>query len=232
MAAGVAGLCSFAGAAAGLEHLAPPWQGERPAIVINVPQRMLFLLTGDEPVGYPVAVGRRDWPTPRGEFTIVLLEERPAWDVPVSIQEEMRREGKTVITRMPPGPKNPLGTHWIGLSAPAVGIHGTPYPNTLSKFTTHGCIRMHADAIPVVYAAVRVGDRVQIVYEPVLVTVTAAGVFLEAHPDQYRRARAAPLDVVRQAVGAAPMPLAIDWDTVAEVLRAREGVARRIGGPS
>ena len=43
---------------------------------------------------------------------------------------------------IPPGPGNPLGTRWMGLSAPGVGIHGTPDPASLGYSASHGCIRM------------------------------------------------------------------------------------------
>ena len=43
---------------------------------------------------------------------------------------------------MPPGPDNPLGTRWMGLSAPGVGIHGTDDPSSIGYSASHGCIRM------------------------------------------------------------------------------------------
>ena len=207
------------------DHIVPPWTGERPAIVVNVPQRRLFLLTGETAVAFAIAVGRPDWPTPIGQFHVVRMEVAPTWDVPVSIQEEMRRAGRAPVTRVPPGPKNPLGSHWIGLSAGSIGIHGTPDPGSLSKFATHGCIRMHPNDIGRVFAAVTAGDRVQIVYEPVLVAVTEDGVFLEAHPDRYRRAGISAEALIRGTAGTG----AVDWTAVAEALRTRDGVLRRIG---
>ena len=38
------------------------------------------------------------------------------------------RAGRRGQKPIPPGPNNPLGTRWMGLSAPGVGIHGTPNP--------------------------------------------------------------------------------------------------------
>ena len=32
-----------------------------------------------------------------------------------------------------PGPSNPVGSYWIGLSAEGYGIHGTPDPSKVSK---------------------------------------------------------------------------------------------------
>jgi L,D-transpeptidase ErfK/SrfK len=202
-------------------HIVPAWSGERPRILINVAQRLLFLFEADRVEALPVAVGRVDWQTPLGEFRIVMKEERPTWDVPISIQEEMRRTGKRVITRMPPGPANPLGSHWIGLSGGGIGIHGTPLPATLRQFSTHGCIRVHPGDIPHVFSTVEIGDRVQIVDIAVLIAATDEGVFVEAHRDPYGRSHAA---APRDDTGAD----GIDAATLADVLRRREGVARRV----
>ena len=49
----------------------------------------------------------------------------------------------TVLTRLlAPGPNNPVGSFWIGLSAEGYGIHGTPNPSKISKSESHGCVRM------------------------------------------------------------------------------------------
>src|SRR5574341_1128827 len=94
-------------------------------LVINVPQRILFLFSeGNLVASYPLGLGRPDWPTPTGSFAVIAKEVDPVWDVPPSIQEEMRRAGKKVIVTMPPGPANPLGRYWIGLSHQNLGIHG------------------------------------------------------------------------------------------------------------
>jgi lipoprotein-anchoring transpeptidase ErfK/SrfK len=41
-----------------------------------------------------------------------------------------------------PGPNNPVGLVWIGLSAPSYGIHGTPDASKVSKSYSHGCVRL------------------------------------------------------------------------------------------
>ena len=41
-----------------------------------------------------------------------------------------------------PGPNNPVGAYWIGLSAEGYGIHGTPEPSKVSKSESHGCVRL------------------------------------------------------------------------------------------
>ena len=64
---------------------------------------------------------------------------------------------------IPPGPGNPLGTRWIGTSAPAVGIHGTPADYSIGTAASHGCIRMHIPDVEKLYDQVEVGTEVDIV---------------------------------------------------------------------
>jgi L,D-transpeptidase ErfK/SrfK len=84
-------------------HIVPAVDGV--SVVINIPQRMLFLFQdGRFAQAFPVALGRRTWPTPIGSFSILTKEIDPTWDVPVSIQREMEREGKTPLAKVAPGP--------------------------------------------------------------------------------------------------------------------------------
>ena len=167
-------------------HLVPGTLAD--GIVINLPQRMLFLKRDGRVVGaYPVAAGRPSWPTFIGRFTVVVQERDPVWDVPPSIQEELRRAGKKVVTHVPPGPDNPLGKYWLGLSEPNFGIHGTIAPQSIFRFETHGCIRLHPDDIADLWPRVPVGTPGEVIYEPVLVRVVDGHVLLESHADVYRR---------------------------------------------
>jgi L,D-transpeptidase ErfK/SrfK len=209
-------------------HIVPARQDDV-QIVINVPQRMLFYFGADGDAAFPVALGRRDWPTPLGEFSIVLAEANPTWDVPKSIQEEMRREGRPVLGKVPPGPDNPLGDYWLGSSLGSVGIHGTNAPSSIYRHATHGCIRLHPDDIRWIYPRVSLATRGRIVYEPVLLAETDRGVFLEAHHDVYRRAGGNPLADLRATAAAAGITNGIDWDTATRVLRERRGIATAVG---
>lgn len=156
-------------------------------LLINLPQRMLFYFRDGALRGqYPVAVGRRTWQTPLGDFIVLAMEEDPTWDVPPSIQEEMRREGRRVLTKVAPGPDNPLGRHWLGLSLRNIGLHGTNAPLSIYSATTHGCMRMHPDDVAALYGQMAVGDRGRTIYEPLLAAVVDDRVFLEVHPDIYR----------------------------------------------
>lgn len=210
-------------------HVVPPPLDD--GIVINLPQRMLFHFRGGRLASaYPVAVGRSDWPTPTGEFKVINRQTDKTWVVPASIQEEMRREGKPVLTEVPPGPDNPLGRHWIGLSLPAIGIHGTIAPASVYGFRSHGCIRVHPDDVAELFDRVAVGERGRIVYLPLLLAQGADGrIWFEANPDAYRRGAGTPETVRAMARDRGIAEDSIDWELIATMLRARDGLAREVG---
>ena len=152
-------------------------------------------------------------------------------DRPGSIQEEMRREGKPVLTRVEPGPDNPLGRHWIGLSIPAIGIHGTNAPSSIYALRSHGCIRMHPDDVAELFDRVSVGLPGRIVYHPALLAALPDGrVFIEVHRDAYRLA-AEPLLALRDLAEERGVASRIDWTRAAEVVAARDGIARDVTLP-
>lgn len=209
-------------------HLAvsstPDW-----GIVVNVPQRFLFYAEeGQLALAFPVAVGRPDWQTPTGGFRIATRERHPVWDVPVSIQQEMRRLRQPVLRRVPPGPENPLGDYWMGLSGSGCGIHATNAPASIYGFRTHGCIRLHSDDAARLFERTVVGLPVRIVYEPVLVAKTPDGaVWLEVHRDAYRKGQD-PAAKARVLAREAGIEDEIDWTVAGEVAAKREGSPRRI----
>lgn len=210
-------------------HVVPPPRDE--GILINVPQRMLFLFRGGRLASaFPVAVGRASWQTPSGDFTVVTRETDKTWIVPVSIQEEMRREGKPVLSRVPPGPDNPLGRHWIGLSLPAIGIHGTIALASVYGFRSHGCVRVHPDDIARLFDRVAVGETGSIVYQPVLIALGGDGrIWFEANPDAYRKGAGTLGEVRAMALERGIAHESIDWRLVETMLRARDGLAREVG---
>jgi L,D-transpeptidase ErfK/SrfK len=207
-------------------HIVP--QSAVTGITINVPQRLLFYISEGATVGLPVSVGTAGWKTPRQAFHIVSKETDPTWDVPESIREEARREGRTLPKSVPPGPANPLGQYWLGLSIPGVGIHGTNVPTSIYRVTTHGCIRLGAEDIAWLHDQVAVGTTGRVVYEPILLAATADDVLLEVHRDVYRELRQAPLDLVRALADNAGVTSEIDWTLVETVIAAQHGAARSV----
>jgi len=195
-------------------------------IVVNLPQRMLFISDG-EIAGLPIAVGRRTWPTPTGDFRVAVRETNPTWDVPASIRAEARRLGRSLPRSVPPGPSNPLGQFWIGLAGASFGLHGTNAPTSIYGAVTHGCMRLHPDDIAWLFSRVKVGMTVRIVYEPFLLADVGGRVFLEVHPDVYRRA---PVSIASVRTRAAELGLdhRIDWTLAARAVALQHGIARDV----
>ncbi len=96
------------------------------------------------------------------------MREDPTWRVPASIQREEEEAGKDVEDEVEPGPDNPLGKYWIGLSFPIIGIHGTNHPVSVYSYRTHGCVRLHPDDIEALFNDVDLNDRGVIAYYPVM----------------------------------------------------------------
>ena len=129
-----------------------------PIIVIHRGSNRLYLYNGVRLVRtFPVATGQPAWPTPLGHFEIVVKQVNPWWFPPT--QDPWAAGAKPV----PPGPGNPLGTRWMGLSAPGVGIHGTSEPWSIGHSESHGCIRMQIPAAEWLFTRVRIGTPVFIV---------------------------------------------------------------------
>ena len=129
-----------------------------PVIVIHRGSNRLYLYDGARLVRvFPVATGQAAWPTPLGHFAIVVKQKNPWWFPPT--QDSWAAGAKPV----PPGPNNPLGTRWMGLSAPGVGIHGTDEPWSIGHSESHGCIRMQVPSAEWLYNRVQVGTPVFII---------------------------------------------------------------------
>lgn len=199
------------------------------ALVVNIPQRMLFLKLADRTFSAPVAVGSRGWQTPIGDFTILVKETDPTWDVPASIAAEARAKGQSLPAKVPPGPQNPLGRHWLGLSVGSIGIHGTNAPSSIYAAVTHGCISVHPDDVARLFDLVTVGTAGMTIYEPILIAEAGDGrVYLEVHPDVYRKLRVAPLAHARATAEILGLADRIDWQRAEDVLRLRYGIARDV----
>jgi hypothetical protein len=98
---------------------------------------------------YTVAVGKPSTPSPVGTFTIERRVANPTY----------QHNGKIV----PPGPRNPVGTRWMGLSKHGYGIHGTNEPDSIGKSASHGCIRMAKADLEELYPLVAEGDTVELI---------------------------------------------------------------------
>jgi len=128
-----------------------------PVIVIQRGVNVLTLFDGSSTVRtFGVATGQAQYPTPAGTWSIVDKQRDPWWRPPDS---EWAKGSEPI----PPGPGNPLGTRWMGLSAAAVGIHGTPDAASIGYSASHGCIRMRVPDAEWLFEHVDIGTPVVIV---------------------------------------------------------------------
>ena len=125
-------------------------------IVIRRGLNKLFLYDGMKlRRDFGVATGQSRYPTPLGKWEIVVKWRNPWWYPPSS---DWAKDAEPI----PPGPGNPLGTRWMGLSAAAVGIHGTPDPASIGYSVSHGCIRMRIPEVEWLFTQVDIGTPVYI----------------------------------------------------------------------
>lgn len=129
----------------------PPVEVKR-TIVVSLEDRKLALIEdGKVEKVYTVAVGKATTPSPTGTFTIQRRVKNPVY----------HHDGKTVE----PGPMNPVGSRWMGLSIKGYGIHGTNAPKSIGKAASHGCIRMGKADVEDLFDRVQVGDTVELIGE-------------------------------------------------------------------
>jgi lipoprotein-anchoring transpeptidase ErfK/SrfK len=118
-------------------------------VVVSIPDRKLAVMEDDRVIRtFEIAVGAPHSPSPTGVFTVVNHIEIPTWYY----------KGKVVG----PGTNNPVGTRWIGLSAPGYGLHGTNVPSSIGKNASHGCIRLRNADVEQLFKLVAVGDQVEL----------------------------------------------------------------------
>ena len=167
----------------------PPKNG----LVLNLPERgVYFFRNGRFDRFVPVSIGdEKGFQTPTGQFSIIERIKDPTW-FPPAWADEKKPVG--------PGPDNPLGAHWIGLSLPRTGIHGTNQPLNVGNSVTHGCIRAYPEAVKKLFNDVVVGWPVRIEYETVKFGRGADGALkLVTFPDVYLKQ--SPIQASKKALG-------------------------------
>lgn len=158
-----------------------PKNPPRNGLVLNLPERGLyFFRNGKFDRFIPVSIGDENgFQTPTGQYHIIERVKNPTW-YPPAWAEEKKPIG--------PGPKNPLGAHWIGLSLTRTGIHGTNQPLNVGNSVTHGCIRAYPKAVAKLFGEVVVGWPVRIEYETAKLGKTSSGTLkLVTFPDVYKK---------------------------------------------
>lgn len=145
-------------------------------IIINIPEYRLYLYQGSEIYqSFPVAVGKPSTPSPVGDFWIINKVINPIWSP----------AGRKPV---PPGPQNPLGKYWLGLSISGYGIHGNNASSSIGNPVSNGCFRMDNQDIKTVFQLVPKGTPVKIIYAPLLGRVDSdQRAWLDIYKDIYNR---------------------------------------------
>ncbi len=123
-------------------------------LIIRLTEKRVYAYHDDRIIAsYPVAIGKKGWETPKGNFQVTQMVRNPVWQSPWT--------GKIV----PPGEHNPLGERWIGFvnkGKNVIGFHGTKNENSLGKAASHGCIRMRNEDIKKLFDIVAIGTQVTV----------------------------------------------------------------------
>jgi lipoprotein-anchoring transpeptidase ErfK/SrfK len=131
------------------DSAAPATTATARRVVVSLSDRKLVVVEGPEVLArFDVAVGKPSTPSPIGTFTIVNRITNPAYYHP----------GRVIA----PGPNNPLGSRWMGLSQKGYGIHGTDEPQSIGYAKSSGCIRLRNADAERLFEHVRAGDVVEL----------------------------------------------------------------------
>lgn len=112
------------------------------SIEIDKSEHVLFVLDKDgKPLaGFPISIGSPKDPLPLGAMKITNEVNLPTFTYNPEILKNAPANATKV--EVAPGPNNPVGSLWMGLSKPHWGIHGTPAPSRVGHDETNGCIHM------------------------------------------------------------------------------------------
>ncbi|MEA5511010.1 L,D-transpeptidase [Crocosphaera sp. UHCC 0190] len=118
-------------------------------LVLNLKERRVYAYQENKVLAsYPVAIGKKGWETPKGNFTVMQMIENPKWKNPWN--------GRVSA----PGPNSPLGERWIGFWTNGknyIGFHGTPGEHVMGQAVSHGCVRMRNRDVKALYELVKTG---------------------------------------------------------------------------
>lgn len=89
---------------------------------------------------FPASTGSERDPLPLGDWEITTVSTDPVYHYNPDLFWDAEPDAERAVLQ--PGPNNPVGSAWIGLSKPHYGIHGTPEPAHVGKTESHGCIRL------------------------------------------------------------------------------------------
>ncbi len=132
---------------------------------ISLSEATIEALDGDGKIiaFFPCSIAKDKNKRPHGLLTVKVVDPHPDYTFdPALFADAAKAEGLTKKMVLPPGPRNPVGTTWVGLSLPGYGIHGTPEPENISRTQSHGCFRLANWNAEKVLKMVKVGTPVDV----------------------------------------------------------------------
>jgi L,D-transpeptidase ErfK/SrfK len=201
----------------------PPLRKEN-GIVLNLPERSIYLFKDYKVINvYPCAVGAPGrWQTPTGSYKIAIKTIDPVWLPP---------EWAGIDHPVMPGPDNPLGDRWMGLSRPGYGLHATNAPNSIGSAVSHGCVRMYPENARKLYNQVKVGMPVEIVYETVKLgfSVNTGKYYISVFPDIYYYGTNS-FPVIIEKLTRLGLEKLVEEDVILKALKEKRGIPQPIIG--
>jgi lipoprotein-anchoring transpeptidase ErfK/SrfK len=113
------------------------------SIEIDKSQRVLYVLDAEKrPVAaFPISIGNeKDDPLPVGAMAIRNEVKNPGFTYNPQLLKNAPKDAEKMD--IAPGPNNPVGSIWLGLTKPHWGIHGTSKPSNVGHSETNGCIHL------------------------------------------------------------------------------------------
>jgi lipoprotein-anchoring transpeptidase ErfK/SrfK len=89
---------------------------------------------------FPVSLGGPRDAIPIGKLKIANEVRDPIFTYDPALLHDAKPY--YVKTEIAPGPNNPVGVVWMGLTKPHYGIHGTPEPSRVGRAETQGCVHL------------------------------------------------------------------------------------------
>ena len=127
--------------AVAMDHAAKA-PGGAASLRIDKASRVLSVLDKDGAMlaAFPISMGGRSDPLPVGKLEIKNAAKNPVFTFDPDLLKGTKDSDRKVD--MAPGPNNPVGVYWLGLSKPHWGIHGTPEPARVGTAESNGCIHL------------------------------------------------------------------------------------------
>lgn len=203
-------------------------EGISPGITINLAEMRLFHVWQEGGrfwvEQFPIGIGRTGLESPEGRFRVACKTKDPYWRVPSRI----RQEDPSLPDVVSPGPANPLGDRWLGLSAKGYGIHGTNKPYGVGRRVSSGCIRMYPQDIHYLFDHVEIGTPVHIIYQPIKAGQRNGLIYLQVHEDFDGRLGTPIAYAMQQLQWIAP-GFAFSRDMVRRIVQQHTGIPTVIG---